>query len=60
MQFAAATWQVSVDDDVGEFENCLYATLLFVAGQNTELDVIEVIEHDFAGAGMQRAMKMAR
>jgi hypothetical protein len=39
---------VAADDDVVEFEDCFYAALSFVTGQNTELDVIEIVER-FAG-----------
>jgi hypothetical protein len=39
---------VAADDDIVEFEDRLDAALSFVAGQNAELDVVEVVER-FAG-----------
>ena len=35
---------MTADDDVIEFEDRVYAALSFVAGQNTELQFIEIVE----------------
>ena len=44
---------VAADDNVVEFEDCLDAALPFVAGQDAELDVIEVVER-FTGTDEPR------